>query len=180
MTKSVQKIQPLWICITERPNESCEVIMSSNYGVRSGSYDSSWSKKFQDGVTRNDEGMSNVDGVFFEPTHYFLVDSIKKPSEAQDPVGELSEAVMALHKYITQFESRQFNVIDTLGKPGTSALAKCVQLAERELPAKNIELEAEVKKLRKQISEIYDLCHPEDEDLLGDALHDISCVCSGS
>ena len=55
---------------------------------------------------------------------------------------------------------------------------KLTQKQAGALYMKNIALENHVKLLQNKINKIYDECHPEDEDLMGDSLHAISCICT--
>lgn len=59
------------ISVCERkPDSDCVVLIASNYGVRSGFFSKTWSGKFQDHLSSNDEGMEDWDGVEFVVTHW--------------------------------------------------------------------------------------------------------------
>ena len=64
-----------WISVNKKPNEDCEVLIASNYGVRSGYYSNSWPGEFQDGNSGNDEGMIGMEEFEFIPTHYMNLPS---------------------------------------------------------------------------------------------------------
>ena len=60
-----------WIVIKKKlPAVECEVLLFSNYGIRTGTFTNSWGIGFQDHVTGNDEGMENMEGERFTPTHW--------------------------------------------------------------------------------------------------------------
>ena len=63
------------------PKPDIRVLIHSNYGVTVGQY-SSWSRRLQDYVSGSDEGMEDIDGVVFKPTHWMpLPEPPKEPKE---------------------------------------------------------------------------------------------------
>lgn len=59
-----------WISADVKPDFDGGVLISSNYGVRSGYFLKDWNGKFQDSHTQNDEGMIDLNGVEFKPNHW--------------------------------------------------------------------------------------------------------------
>ena len=60
-----------WIDINKKlPAVDCEVLLFSNYGIRTGTFSKSWGNTFQDHGTGNTEGMENMAGEKFKPTHW--------------------------------------------------------------------------------------------------------------
>lgn len=60
-----------WIkCSERKPDADGRFLVSSTYGIVMAYFSVSWSGKFQDAGTNNDEGMEDWDGNVFHVTHW--------------------------------------------------------------------------------------------------------------
>ena len=60
-----------WIKCSERmPDSDGRYLVVSTYGIAMAYFSVSWSGKFQDAGTNNDEGMEDWDGNVFRVTHW--------------------------------------------------------------------------------------------------------------